>query len=74
MCIRDRLAPTPTVAAQVLVCEKLPLVEMLEIVKISVPVFMRVTTWPALVVLPKYRLAGERVTAGAVPVPLRAII
>ena len=47
---------------------------MLEIVRGAVPEFVKVTDCAALVVPtscdPKLRLAGEKLTAGAVPVPL----
>jgi hypothetical protein len=51
---------------------------MLEITSGAVPVFWSVELWAALVVPvscePKVRLVGVRVTAGAVPVPVRATL
>ena len=47
----------------------------LVIVRVALPVLVRVTLWTGLVVptdwFPKERLLGERLTAGAVPVPVR---
>jgi|SRR5438876_150234 len=51
---------------------------MLEMDNGPVPVFVRVTVFGALVVptftFPKLRLVGERLTAGAVPVPVRLTV
>src|SRR5438067_1446456 len=55
-----------------------PVSPTLVMVRGAVPLLVSVTGWPALVVpvgwLPNERLVGERVTAGAVPVPLSATV
>jgi hypothetical protein len=60
---------------QLLVCPKLALAAMLEIVRLAVPLFVSVTVCAGLVVVSgcaaKLRLVGDSVTAGATPVPLR---
>lgn len=73
-----QLGPMATVAPHVLVCKKSPLIAMLVIVRVSVPLLVSITVWAGLVVpitwSPKVRLVGVSVTAGAVPVPLSAIV
>jgi hypothetical protein len=67
---------------QVLVTAKspgsVPVVPTLVIVKLAFPVLVRVTDCAALVVprfwLVKVRVAGERLTAGPLPVPVRATV
>jgi hypothetical protein len=74
-----QLAPTARLAPQVLVWAKSPLAEMLIMIKVALPVFVRVTVWGALV-LPtacpvKVRLLGASVTAGASrPRPVNATV
>ena len=55
----------------------MPLIEMLEIVSGAVPVLVKVTLWAALEVftswLAKVRVAGDKLAAGATPVPERAM-
>ena len=83
----EQLAPGARVegeSGQVFVCAKSPAfapVTPIElIVSAPVPVFVRVTFWPELVVptccWPKPRLVGEKPTAGAgaTPVPLSATV
>ena len=77
-----QFAPAATELPQVLVCIKspalVPVMARLEIVKAALPVLVRVTACAVLVVptdwLPKERLAGARLTAGAVPVPVRLTV
>jgi hypothetical protein len=72
--------PAPT--GQVLVWAKslalVPVSPMLLMVRGAVPLLVSVTLFPALVVpmswVPNARLVGLRVTAGAVPVPVRATV
>jgi hypothetical protein len=66
---------TATDEPQVLVWLKSPLAAIVVIVSVADPEFVSVTVWAALVVvsgwLPKLRLVGEKLTAGAVvPVPV----
>ena len=70
--------PAATLVPQLLVCAKSPLATMLVKAMAAVPVLLRVigceaevelTSWPGNV-----KLAGERLAAGAVPVPLRVIV
>jgi hypothetical protein len=73
-----QLDPATTLEPQVFVWRKSPLfvpvIVMLVMLSDAVPVLDKVTTWAALVVpnnwLPKDSVAGERLTAGAVPVPV----
>jgi len=55
-----------------------PVTARLLILKPALPVLVRVTAWAVVVVptdwLPKDRLLGEKVTAGAVPVPERITV
>lgn len=73
-----QLAPAARLPPQLLVWAKSPLVAMLEMVSGPVPVLERVTFCAALAVprfwLPKLRVPGETLTAGAVPVPLRLTV
>jgi hypothetical protein len=70
-----QLAPTAMFAPQAFVCAKSPLAVMLEISNGSSPVLLRVTGSAGLVVLttcsPKVSAGAERLTAGAMPIPLR---
>src|SRR5581483_2175306 len=72
-----QLAPAPTELPQVLVCAKSPLVPMLVMLKEAVPVFLRVTGRAELVVPSPWagnvKLVADKLTAGAVPVPVRPI-
>ncbi len=80
--LTEQLAPGATLAPQVLVCAKslllVPVVAMLVMVSAASPAFERVKDLGALEVLtcwfPNERLVGERLTAGAVPVPVRLTI
>ena len=67
-----------TEVPQVLVWLKSPLAVMLVMESAAVPVLVRVMLCAALVVLsawlPKVRLVGEKLTAGAIPVPLRETV
>ena len=77
-----QLAPAATLVPQVLVWAKspalVPLRVMLVMLRVALPLLVRVTELAALVVptawLPKLRLVGERLTAGWVPVPLRVTV
>lgn len=77
-----QLAPAANVVPQVDVRAKLlelvPVSEMLVIVIAALPVLVSVTTFALLVVLigwmPKARLPGERLAAGAAPVPVSATV
>ena len=77
-----QLAPAPTELPQVLVCAKspglAPVSAMPERFKAALPPLVRVAvTIPLLVLtdwLPNERLAGERLTAAAVPVPERLTV
>jgi len=75
-----QLAPAPNVPGengQVEVSPKLPVVEIPVIVRGTVWLFLRVTLFPALVMvitwLPKERVALDKVT-GVVPVPLNCAV
>ena len=75
-----QLAPAASVVGddgQVDVCPKLPVVEILAIVRGMVWLFLRVTLFPALVVvtiwLGKERVAFDKLT-GAVPVPVNCAV
>jgi hypothetical protein len=52
-----------------------PVIARLVILNVALPLLVRVIIWAALVVprdwLPKGTLVGERLTAGAMPVPAR---
>src|SRR5882672_1997345 len=67
--------PAATGAVQLLVCEKSPVATMLVTVKFAVPELVTVTGADALLIPTntpvKLSPMGERVTAGAVPVPLK---
>jgi hypothetical protein len=77
-----QFAPAATLVLQVFDCAKssllVPLIPMLVIVSNAVPVFVSVTTCPALAVptsrLPKATDVGDNVTAGATPVPVRLTV
>jgi hypothetical protein len=76
--LRVQLALAATNEPQVLVSEKLPLTLMLVIVRLAFPVFLSVTLC-ALLLVPsfcagKVKEVGERVTTGAVPVPVRLTV
>src|SRR5262249_2858601 len=66
-----QLAPAFTELPQLLFSAKSPLVAMLVMVRVALPLLVRVTVWGLLVVptlwLPKARLVGDRVTAGPAP-------
>jgi hypothetical protein len=76
--LRVQLDPAVTLVPQVFVWLKSPLfvpvIIMLVMLSDPVPVLDKVTTWAALLVptnwLPNDSVAGERLTAGAVPVPV----
>ena len=55
-----------------------PVTAMLVMLKLALPVLLRVTVWAALVVprdwLPKVRLVAVRLTAGPLPVPVRLAV
>ena len=73
-----QLALAATLEPQVLVWEKSPLAVMLVIVRVAFPVFVRVTLW-ALLLVPtpceeNVNEVGERLTTGAVPVPVRLTV
>jgi len=73
-----QLDPAVSDEPHVVVSEKSPLTAMLVIFSAAVPVFFNVTLCDALVVPtlrePKLKLVGERLTTGAVPVPVRLTI
>jgi hypothetical protein len=77
--LRVQLDPAATLVPQVFVWLKSPLfvpvIVMLVMLSDAVPVLDKVTTWAALLVpsnwVPNVSVAGERLTAGAVPVPDR---
>ena len=77
-----QLAPTARLAPQPLVWAKSPLlvpvIAMLLIVNGALPLFVSVTAWAALVVLtdwfPNPTEVGDRLAAGAVPVPVRLAV
>jgi negative regulator of sigma E activity len=76
--LRVQLALAATLVPQVLVWEKSPLTVMLLIVRVALPVFVRVTLC-ALLLLPtacagKVKEVGERLTTGALPVPVRLTV
>jgi hypothetical protein len=76
--LRVQLAPAATLAPQVLVWEKSPLAVMLVTLRATFPVLLSVTVC-ALLLVPtacagKVREAGERLTRGAVPVPVRLTV
>ena len=56
----------------------MPVIARLVIVSVALPPLLRVTVWAELGVprdwLPKAMLEGERLTAGALPVPVRASV
>ena len=75
----EQLAPPATLAPQLFVSPKLPVVAMLAMLSGAPPVLARVTTCGRLVVptacVPKVRLAGNRLAAGGVaPVPVRVMV
>ena len=77
-----QLVPAATLAPQLLVCAKslalVPASARLVMLKVALPVLLRVTVCAVLVVLtawlPKARLVGERPSTGAVPVPERLTV
>src|SRR5271165_49204 len=73
-----QLAPGLIFWLQVLVWVKLPLVPMLEMVNVPLPVLVRVTNRSGLLVftscVPKVRPFDDKLTTGAVPVPLTVIL
>ena len=79
MLIAQAAPPGGTDAPQLLVCAKsplfVPMIAMLEMLRLTFPVFESVTIWEALVVptfwLLKLREDGVSVTIAAVPVPAR---
>jgi hypothetical protein len=70
--------PVATLPPQVLVSLKLAVVEMIEIVSVVLPVFLRVTGCDTLVVPTpcplNVRLGGETPATGAVPVPVNLTV
>jgi len=73
--LRVQLALAARLAPQVLVWEKSPLAVMLVMLSVALPVLLRMTLW-ALLLVPtacagKVKEVGERLTTGAVPVPVR---
>ena len=72
----EQFAPAASVAPQVVVSEYCALATMLPIVSEAVPELVSVKDCAALVVfkawLTNVRLAGDKFTPGAVPVPVRA--
>jgi hypothetical protein len=70
-----QLAVAATLEPQVLVSEKSPLVEIPAMLRAAFPVLLSVTVWGLLLVpsgcAGKVKEVGERLTAGAVPVPVR---
>lgn len=80
--LMEQLAPAPTLVPHVLVSVKLvefvPVIVMLVRLKVAVPVFVNLIVWAALLVfsawLAKVRDAGDRLTAGAVPVPVKEAV
>lgn len=77
----EQTAPTATLAGdrgQVFVWAKSPVAAMLEIVKGAPPLFASVTVCAALLVptnwLPNVRLAGDKLTDEATPMPLRPTV
>lgn len=73
-----QLDPTVTDEPHVVVREKLPLAAMLLIFSAAVPVFLNVTLCEGLVVPtvcePKLKLVDDRLTTGAVPMPVRLTV
>lgn len=69
--------PAATEAPHVLVSAKSPFALMLVMLKAAVPLLVSVTGCAALVVpsacVPNVRLVADKLTAGAVPVPVRLI-
>ena len=74
--VQDALAAR--LVLQVLVCAKSPLDVMLEIVRVALPRLLRVTLWGLLPVPTtceeNVKEVGERLAAGAVPVPARLAV
>jgi len=74
--VQDELAAR--LEPQVLLCEKSPLAVMLEIERVAVPGLLRVTLWGLLPVPTtceeNVKEVGERLAAGAVPVPARLAV
>jgi hypothetical protein len=76
--LRVQLALAARLEPQVWVWEKSPLTVMLVIARVALPVFVSVRLW-ALLLVPtacagKVKEVGERVAAGAVPVPVRLTV
>jgi hypothetical protein len=76
--LRMQLALGARLGPQVLVWEKSPLAVMLAIVRVALPVLVRVRLCGRLLVptgrAGKVKEAGERLTAGAVPIPVRLTV
>ena len=76
--LMEQSASAATELAQVLVWAKSPLAVMVSGVRVPVPVLVRVTVcgllWVETVRAAKVRVAAERLTTGASPVPLRVTI
>ena len=77
--LMTQFAPTPRLDPQVLICAKLPVTTILEMVNAAVPVLVTVTACDALVVptgwLGKVRLVSDKLTTGAGrPFPARTIV
>jgi hypothetical protein len=78
----EQMAPAAKLEPQVFVCAKsvllVPVIAMPNMLSVPVPLLVIVTTLAALVAptnwLPNARDVGDRVTAGATPVPVRAAV
>ena len=78
----EQLLPAAKLEPQVFVCAKsvllVPVIAMPDMLSVPVPLLVIVTTLAALVVptnwLPNASDVGDRVTAGATPVPVRAAV
>jgi hypothetical protein len=76
--LRVQLALVARLAPQLLVWKKSPLTVMLVMLRVALPVLLRVTLW-ALLLIPtscagKVKEVGKRLTTGAVPVPVRLTV
>lgn len=76
--VMEQLAAAAIELPQLLVWPKSPLAAMLVMVRLAVPVLVRVTFWVALAVanswLAKTKLAGAKLATGAVPVPVKETV
>lgn len=76
--LKVQVAPTPSVAAQLLVWVNSPVIDLVLMVSSAVPVFVRVTVcdglgWPTNW-LPNVTGEGENKTPAAMPVPVKGIV